>query len=118
MLAIRYTRELQRHEFEVVTVHDVKSATRAAQEQAFDVALRNLGIPIDSDSPTPEDTVERPTNGLNLCMWLDEEFSTPIFVITGGGSDWLRECPFPIIFKPIADFEAEVVTLLNSAVGR
>jgi len=30
----------------------------------------------------------------------------------------LRECPFPIIFKPIADFEAEVVTLLNSAVGR
>lgn len=114
--ALRYSRELERSGFEADTAGDVATAERLAREHDFDAALVDMGLPLNVDSSAFDDTQENPINGLRLLNWLYAEVHIPVFALTGAANpDLERLIKFPLIRKPVNDFDREVIDRLRAA---
>lgn len=109
--------EFSKHkgEFELLVATSAAAARKIVSEQEIDVAIVDMGIPIDPDSPDPKEREEHPRNGLLLLEELKSRHQVKTFALSGTLNPSLqRHIDCPLITKPVKDFEEQVFTLLRT----
>lgn len=114
----RYGFEIERAGFELLVAGDVATAQRLASENQVGAALVDMGLPYDIRSTDPEKTAEKPQNGALLLHSL-AQMGIPVFALTGSTDPTKSRLIgiYPVIGKPIADFDREVTSRLRALGG-